>query len=122
MGDGSVSHIFCLLPYNVVTRPVASRAVAAMLLTAGLGLFLFGMQMMSGSLEAAAQGRMEGWLRRLTGNRILGVLTGAAVTALVQSSTAITVLAVGLVDRGILSLTQAVWIIWPRSLPPSAWR
>ena len=85
--------------------------MAAMLLTAGLGLFLFGMQMMSGSLEAAAQGRMEGWLRRLTGNRILGVLTGAAVTALVQSSTAITVLAVGLVDRGILSLTQAVWII-----------
>lgn len=80
-------------------------------LLGGLALFLYGMQMMSSGLEAAAGDRMKGILERLTANRFLGVLVGAVITAVIQSSSATTVMVVGFVNAGIMTLNQAVWII-----------
>ncbi len=80
-------------------------------LLGGLALFLYGMQMMSTNLEAVAGNRMKQILERLTANRFLGVLVGAGITALIQSSSATTVMAVGFVNSGLMSLNQAVWII-----------
>ena len=80
-------------------------------LLGGLALFLYGMQMMSSGLEAAAGSRMKMILERLTANRFLGVLVGAAITAVIQSSSATTVMVVGFVNAGMMTLNQAVWII-----------
>ena len=80
-------------------------------LLGGLALFLHGMQMMSSGLEAAAGSRMKQILERLTANRFLGVLVGAAITAVIQSSSATTVMVVGFVNAGMMTLNQAVWII-----------
>lgn len=80
-------------------------------LLGGLALFLYGMQMMSSGLEAAAGNRMKGILEKLTSNPILGVIVGAGITAVIQSSSATTVMVVGFVNSGMLSLQQTVWII-----------
>lgn len=80
-------------------------------LLGGLALFLYGMQMMSAGLEAAAGNRMKRILEKLTSNRILGVLVGAGITAVIQSSSATTVMVVGFVNSGMMTLRQAVWII-----------
>ena len=77
----------------------------------GLALFLHGMQMMSSGLEAAAGGRMKAILEKLTSNRFMGVLVGALITAAVQSSSATTVMVVGFVNAGMMTLNQAVWLI-----------
>ena len=77
----------------------------------GLALFLHGMQMMSSGLEAAAGSRMKSILERLTSNRFMGVLVGALITAAVQSSSATTVMVVGFVNAGMMTLNQAVWLI-----------
>ena len=80
-------------------------------LLGGLGLFLYGMQMMSSGLEAAAGNRMKSILKKLTSNRFLGVAVGAGITAVIQSSSATTVMVVGFVNAGMMTLQQAVWII-----------
>ena len=80
-------------------------------LLGGLALFLYGMQMMSSGLEAAAGSKMKLILERLTANRFLGVLVGAGITAVFQSSSATTVMVVGFVNSGMMTLNQAVWII-----------
>lgn len=80
-------------------------------LLGGLALFLYGMQMMSAGLEAAAGNKMKGILEKLTSNRFLGVLVGALITAVIQSSSATTVMVVGFVNSGMMTLNQAVWII-----------
>ena len=80
-------------------------------LLGGLALFLYGMQMMSSGLEAAAGNRMKRILEKLTANRFLGVLVGAGITAAIQSSSATTVMVVGFVNSGMMTLRQAVWII-----------
>lgn len=80
-------------------------------LLGGLALFLYGMQMMSTNLEAAAGNRMKDILEKLTSNRFLGVIAGAVITAVIQSSSATTVMVVGFVNSGLMSLNQAVWII-----------
>ena len=77
----------------------------------GLALFLYGMQMMSNGLEAAAGNKMKSILEKLTSNRIKGVLVGAVITAVIQSSSATTVMVVGFVNSGLMTLQQAVWII-----------
>lgn len=82
-----------------------------LMLLGGLGLFLYGMQMMGSGLEAAAGNRMKRILERLTSNPILGVLVGAVITAVVQSSSATTVMVVGFVNSGMMTLRQAVWVI-----------
>ena len=80
-------------------------------LLGGLGLFLYGMQMMSNGLEAAAGNPMKKILEKLTANRFLGVVVGAVITAVIQSSSATTVMVVGFVNSGMMTLQQAVWII-----------
>ena len=80
-------------------------------LLGGLALFLYGMQMMSSGLEAAAGNRMKVILEKITANRFVGVAVGAVVTAVIQSSSATTVMVVGFVNSGMMSLSQAVWII-----------
>ncbi len=77
----------------------------------GLALFLYGMQMMSTGLEAAAGNKMKSILEKLTSNRIKGVLVGAGITAVIQSSSATTVMVVGFVNSGLMTLQQAVWVI-----------
>lgn len=80
-------------------------------LLGGLALFLYGMQMMSVNLETAAGSRMKQILEKLTANRLLGVCVGAGITAVIQSSSATTVMVVGFVNSGLMTLKQAVWII-----------
>ena len=80
-------------------------------LLGGLALFLYGMQMMSAGLEAAVGNKMKSILEKLTANRFLGVLVGAVITAIIQSSSATTVMVVGFVNCGMMTLRQAVWII-----------
>ncbi len=77
----------------------------------GLGMFLYGMNSMADGLQKSAGSRMQQLLGVLTSNRFLGVLAGAAITAIIQSSSAATVMVVGFVNAGILNLTQAVGII-----------
>lgn len=80
-------------------------------LLGGLALFLYGMQMMSTGLEAAAGNKMKTILEKLTANRFMGVLVGALITAVIQSSSATTVMVVGFVNSGMMTLNQAIWII-----------
>ena len=77
----------------------------------GFGLFLFGMEFMGEGLQKAAGSRMKNLLEVLTNNRFLGVLVGAGITALIQSSSATTVMVVGFVNAGLMSLRQAVGVI-----------
>ncbi len=77
----------------------------------GLCLFLYGMNQMGDGLERAAGSGLRALLSRLTSNRFLGFLTGLAVTAVIQSSSATTVMVVGFVNSGLMNLTQAVGVI-----------
>lgn len=77
----------------------------------GLGMFLYGMDIMASGLQKAAGNKMKELLGYLTNNRFLGVLVGALVTAIIQSSSATTVMIVGFVNAGIMNLTQAAGVI-----------
>ena len=77
----------------------------------GLGMFIYGMQIMAQGLENAAGNRMKSLLEVLTKNKLMGVLLGAAITAVIQSSSATTVMVVGFVNAGIMNLTQAMGVI-----------
>lgn len=77
----------------------------------GLALFLYGMHLLSEGLEKLSGGRLERVLENLTNNRIKAVLLGAGVTAVIQSSSATTVMVVGFVNSGIMKLSQAIGII-----------
>jgi len=77
----------------------------------GLALFLYGMDRMSEALKIVAGDRMRGILARLTSNRVVGAATGAGITAVVQSSSVTTVLVVGFVTSGLMTLGQAVGVI-----------
>ena len=77
-------------------------------LVAGLGFFLYGMKIMGEGLEKIAGDRMSRIIDKLTGSLIKGVMVGTVVTALIQSSSATTVMVVGFINAGIMSLQQAV--------------
>ena len=77
----------------------------------GLALFLYGMNAMGDGLAKVSGGRLESVLEKLTKKRIMAVLLGAAVTAVIQSSSATTVMVVGFVNSGIMKLNQAIGII-----------
>ena len=81
------------------------------MLLGGLALFLYGMNTMCANLEVAAGDRLKSILETLTSNRLLGVLVGAGITAVIQSSSATTVMVVGFVNSGLMSLGQAVGVI-----------
>ena len=80
-------------------------------LIGGLALFLYGMNVMGGGLEKVSGGRLEQILEKLTSNPIKAVLLGAGVTAVIQSSSATTVMVVGFVNSGIMKLSQAIGLI-----------
>ena len=80
-------------------------------LCSGMALFLYSVKITSGSLQAIAGEKLKSVLAKLTGNRIIGVLVGAGITALIQSSTATSVMSVGFVNAGLMNLYQALWVI-----------
>lgn len=80
-------------------------------LIGGLAMFLFGMNYMGTALEKLGGGKFESILEKMTNNRIKGVLLGAGITAIIQSSSAVTVMAVGFVNSSIMSLHQVIGII-----------
>ncbi len=82
-----------------------------MKLCGGLALFLFGMEQMSDSLKAVAGDRMKTILATLTKNRFTGAITGAFVTAIIQSSSVTTVLVVGFITAGLMSMSQSIGVI-----------
>ena len=82
-----------------------------MQLAGGLGLFLFGMKLMGDGLEMAAGSKLRGMIERLTKNKYMGAFVGLVVTAVIQSSSATTVMVVGFVNAGLMNLAQAVGVI-----------
>ncbi len=80
-------------------------------LLGGLAFFLYGMQVLSAGLERMAGGRLESGLKKLTGSRLKSLLLGAGITAAIQSSSAVTVMLVGLVNSGILTTGRCVGVI-----------
>jgi len=82
-----------------------------MQLFGGLAIFLFGMDQMAGALKQAAGNRLKSIIGTLTTNRVMGLLTGTFVTAIIQSSSVTTVMLVGFVTAGLMSLSQAIGVI-----------
>ena len=80
-------------------------------LLGAMGMFLYGMNLMSGGLQKAAGSKMRGFLTAMTSNPFKGVMTGLGITAVIQSSSATTVMTVGFVNAGLLTLSQAVGVI-----------
>ncbi len=99
----------------VFAAEAATQEVAwgqmAMQLFGGLALFLFGMEQMADALKAVAGERMKNILAKLTSNRFMGAITGAFVTAVIQSSSVTTVLVVGFITAGLMSLAQSIGVI-----------
>ena len=83
----------------------------AISLLGGLGLFLYGMNLMAEGLQKAAGENLKKIVEKLTSNVVMGVLVGTVVTAIIQSSSASTVMVVGFVNAGIMNLTQAIGVI-----------
>ena len=86
----------------------------------GLGMFIYGMQIMAQGLENAAGNRMKSLLEALTKNKFFGVLLGAFITAVIQSSSATTVMVVGFVNAGIMNLQQAMGVIMGANIGTTA--
>ena len=80
-------------------------------LIGGLAMFLYGMSVMGSSLEKCAGNRLKGILTKLTSSRISGFLLGLMVTCIIQSSSATTVMVVGFVNSGLMTLSQSIYII-----------
>lgn len=119
--DALVVRLFLLaLGLGAVTAPVFAAGdagveidwgVMTMGLLGGLAWFLCGMDMMADALKAVAGERMKSILARLATNRYMGVATGALVTAVIQSSSVTTVLVVGFITAGLMSLSQSIGVI-----------
>ncbi|HAT82781.1 MAG TPA: Na/Pi cotransporter, partial [Eubacterium sp.] len=77
----------------------------------GLAFFLYGMTIMSSSLEKVAGGKMEVILNKMTSNKYMGLLLGAVITIAIQSSSAVTVMLVGLVNSGIMDISNTIGVI-----------
>jgi phosphate:Na+ symporter len=110
----------CLAVAGLAAIPVLAAGAEAgeadwgsmgMSLLGGLALFLFGMDQMADSLKAVAGERMKIILARLTTNRFMGAVTGAFVTAIIQSSSVTTVLVVGFITAGLMSMSQSIGVI-----------
>ena len=85
-------------------------------LLGGLAIFLLGMDFLTRGLKGAAGDRMRAWLARLTGNKVRGILTGAVVTAIVNSSSVTTVVLVGFISAGLMGMAQALPVIMGASV------
>ncbi len=86
----------------------------------GLALFLFGMHTLSSALEKLAGGKLESWLEKATSTPIKGVLLGAIITAVIQSSSATTVMIIGFVNSGLMKLSQAIGVIMGANIGTTA--
>lgn len=114
-----VSVAICAVIFALSSPVFAATLIAAeinwwnmaMTLFGGLALFLFGMDQMADALKAVAGDQMKNILARLTTNRFMGAITGALVTAVIQSSTVTTVLVVGFISAGLMSMSQSIGII-----------
>lgn len=115
-------HVLTLLVLGILLIPLAAAEGAdgaggigwvqlVSSLLGGLALFLYGMEQMAAGLKAAAGSRVKDILARFTSNRVKGAVTGALVTAVIQSSSVTTVLTVGFVSAGIMTLTQSVGVV-----------
>ena len=80
-------------------------------LVGGLALFLYGMNVMSNGLEKIAGGKLESILRKMTSNPFLSLLLGAGITIAIQSSSALTVMLVGLVSSGVMKFSQTIYVL-----------
>ena len=120
-GNTPTAHLLaCTMLAGLAAMPVLAAGSDAgetdwgsmgMSLLGGLALFLFGMDQMANALKAVAGERMKVLLARLTTNRFMGALTGAFVTAVVNSSSVTTVLVVGFITAGLMSMSQSIGII-----------
>ena len=97
--------------YTLLNSEDSMDVMDILALVGGLALFLFGMNVMSKALEQQAEHQLKSIMSRLAATPIKGFLLGFVVTALVQSSSATTVMVVGFVNSGLLTLTQSVYII-----------
>jgi phosphate:Na+ symporter len=111
-GIAAAGLAYCL-PAFAAGDPAESMAIGRMTieLLGGLALFLFGMDQMTVALKAVAGDSMRTVLARLTSNRFMGALTGALVTAVIQSSSVTTVLVVGFTTAGLMSFSQSIGVI-----------
>ena len=89
-------------------------------LIGGLAFFLYGMNVMSASLEKLAGGKLENILKTITSNPFKGLMVGLGVTAVIQSSSAVTVMLVGLVNSGLMKLSQAIGVIMGSNIGTTA--
>ncbi|MGI6264739.1 MAG: Na/Pi cotransporter family protein [Acutalibacteraceae bacterium] len=99
---------------------MVEKVLEVLSLLGGIGMFLFGMSLLSSSLQNLAGAKLEGILERLTNNRIKGVALGAGVTAAIQSSAATSVMVLGFLNAGIMRLTQAVPVIMGANIGTTA--
>ena len=97
---------------------MSASTIASLL--GGIGLFLLGMRLLTDGLKTAAGRALRGILARSTGTRLRGVLSGALITSVVQSSSAVTVATIGFVNAGILTLLQAVAVIYGSNVGTTA--
>ena len=94
--------------YDLKDSEVFMQLSDVLMLLGGLSLFLYGMSVMGSALEKCAGDRLTAILTRLTSSRLNGFLLGMGVTAVIQSSSATTVMVVGFVNSGIMTLAQSV--------------
>ena len=108
--------VVCWLAAPVLAAEPGGEAidwfVLGMGMFGGLAVFLFGLEHLSGALQAAAGEKLKVVLAKLTTNRIMGAITGALVTALMNSSTVTTILVVGFITAGVMNLTQSIGVIF----------
>lgn len=97
------------MPFGTTTEPMDIFSVIT--LVGGLAFFLYGMNIMSSGLEKIAGGKMEHMLRKVASNKLLSLLVGACITIAIQSSSALTVMLVGLVNSGILSFGETIGVL-----------
>ena len=123
-----VSFIFTVYLSDIVSNYAISERIVMenfnifciFQLLGGLAFFLYGMHMMSDSLEKIAGGKLEKILRSITSSPLKGLLLGLGVTAVIQSSSAVTVMLVGLVNSGLIKLAQAIGVIMGSNIGTTA--
>lgn len=97
--------------FGGLDMPVDSTVSQIILALGGLGLFLYGMKLLGDGLELAAGAKLRKILEKITSNRWLGAFVGIVVTAIIQSSTAVSVMVVGFVNASLMSLSQAMGVL-----------
>ncbi len=98
-------------PKQAATTERAWGIVKFLILMGSLGLFIYGMKVMSDGLQQAAGSKLRNWLRVITSNRLKGIFAGVGITALVQSSSVTTVMVVSFVNAGLLTLRESIGVL-----------